>query len=191
MRLLIVPLNQYRDDMQVFLLTGSNKGNRLKALARAYHEISLKTGRVVAFSSIYETEPWGFQADMQFLNQVIQVDTSMDPFDMITSILDIEVMMGRKREDSGYQSREIDIDILLYSDRIIELKNLQIPHPRLHLRKFVLEPLAELEPEICHPIFNMTIRQLLGQCPDLTKVSRRYDQSMIPSLFKMYGKILI
>ena len=91
--------------------------------------------------------------------------------------------MGRKRQQGGYQSRIIDIDILLYADRIIDTGNLQIPHPRLHLRRFVLMPLAELAPDLIHPVLKKSIQELLKQCIDTGRIERLYDKIAIRGLF--------
>jgi 2-amino-4-hydroxy-6-hydroxymethyldihydropteridine diphosphokinase len=167
----------------VFLSLGSNKGSRLRAIARANSEISDNIGTIVAFSSIYETEPWGFQADKNFLNQVIEIETELEPDVLMTELLKLESMMGRKRS-VDYQSREIDIDILLYADRVVQNDNLQIPHPRMHLRKFVLEPLVEIAPVFVHPVFGNTTTEILEQCQDTTHIALRYEKGLIPSLFE-------
>jgi 2-amino-4-hydroxy-6-hydroxymethyldihydropteridine diphosphokinase len=167
----------------VFLSLGSNKGSRLKALALANREIAGRIGAIVAFSSIYETEPWGFKADKNFLNQVVGIETNLEPDVLMTELLKLESLMGRERS-VGYQSREIDIDILLYADRVVQDDHLQIPHPRMQLRKFVLEPLVELVPDIIHPVFGNTATELLEQCLDITHVALRYEKSLIPSLFE-------
>jgi 2-amino-4-hydroxy-6-hydroxymethyldihydropteridine diphosphokinase len=167
----------------VFLSLGSNKGSRLKAIALANREIAGRIGAIVAFSSIYETEPWGFKADKNFLNQVIGIETDLEPDLLMTELLKLESLMGRERT-VGYQSREIDIDILLYADRIVQDDQLQIPHPRMHLRKFVLEPLVELVPDIIHPVLGSTSAELLELCQDKTHVALRYENSQIPSLFE-------
>ena len=168
----------------VFLSLGSNQGDRLHALALATREVSEKAGKAVGYSSIYETEPWGFKADQHFLNLVISVETILEPEVLIGELLKVEALMGREREAGGYRSREIDIDILLYGDRIIENAKLHIPHARMHQRKFVLEPFVELAPDAVHPVFGTTARQLLGKCDDTSHVVLLYEQMKVPSLFE-------
>jgi 2-amino-4-hydroxy-6-hydroxymethyldihydropteridine diphosphokinase len=168
----------------VFLSLGSNKGDRLGALARAYAEISILAGNEVSFSSVYETEPWGFKAEQEFLNQVISFETDLKPEALISELLGIETRMGRKRQNEGYQSREIDIDILLYGDLTMEGDDLKLPHPRMHERSFVLIPLAELAPGIIHPVFGQSAIRLLNGCMDTTRVVKRFDRADVPSLFR-------
>jgi len=167
----------------VFLSLGSNQGDRLHALARATREVSEKAGKVVGYSSIYETEPWGFKADQHFLNLVLSVETILEPEVLIGELLKVEALMGREREAGGYRSRVIDIDILLYGDRIIENAKLQIPHARMHQRKFVLEPLVELAPDAVHPVFGITTRQILDRCTDTSLVVLLYKRMQVSFLF--------
>ncbi len=171
----------------VFLCIGSNQGNRLNALAVAYKVLSDVTGTVTDFSSVYESEPWGFKAETYFLNQILVVETNQEPLELISLILATETGMGRERKSAGYQSREIDIDILLYSDLVIDAGNLQIPHPRMHLRRFVLEPLAELAPGMIHPLMKKSIQELLKQCSDIGRVERVYDKMAVRRLFGIDG----
>jgi 2-amino-4-hydroxy-6-hydroxymethyldihydropteridine diphosphokinase len=168
----------------VYLSLGSNKGDRLLALAKAYRNVSDKVGEVVSYSSIYETEPWGFISDQHFFNQVIVVETILEPASLITSLLEIEILLGRKRHPGPYESREIDIDILLYSDKVLDNVNLQIPHPRLHERMFILEPLAEVAPTLVHPLFGITVRQLIDNCGDTNWIGIKYQQINVLSLFE-------
>jgi len=168
----------------VYLSLGSNKGDRLYSLARAFTEVSEKVGKVVAYSSVYETEPWGFVAEQQFYNQVLVAETDLSPVELIKTLLQTEALLGRVRQPGAYESREIDIDILLYDDQILDDASLQIPHPRLHQRMFVLEPLAEVAPKVVHPLFGITARQLIDDCSDTTRIVIKYRQQMIPSLFE-------
>ena len=154
----------------VLLSIGSNQGDRFKALMEVSGRLPEKAGPVTGYSSVFESEPWGFDADTDFLNQVLQIQTSLEPSELLAAIQEIETAMGRHRQPGGYQSRVIDIDILFYGDEVINDGDLLIPHPRLHLRKFVLQPLAELQPDFKHPLLGKSIRELLEECDDHTRV---------------------
>jgi 2-amino-4-hydroxy-6-hydroxymethyldihydropteridine diphosphokinase len=168
----------------VFLSLGSNKGNRLHTMARACKEISIKAGEIAALSSMYETEPWGFQADQNFFNLVVSIETQLEPNTLIRALLNIETLLGRQRQPGGFQSREIDIDILFYDNRVMMNNELQIPHPRLHQRMFVLKPLDELAPDFVHPVFGKAVSQLMLECNDEAMVFLRYDKVLLPGLFE-------
>lgn len=157
--------------MKAFLSLGSNLGTRLEALKDAIVRIQSGAGFLVSCSSIYETEPWGFKAEQAFLNMVVEIESSLDPEDLMNELLRIEQLMGRERAEAGYASRLIDLDILLIDGRVFSGKVLQLPHPRMHLRNFVLVPLAEIAPEIIHPIFNRTIQSILYDCPDQSSIT--------------------
>ena len=150
----------------VFLSLGSNEGNRPGALEAARKAIKEVAGEIIAASSVYESEPWGFDSRTNFLNQVLKVETLLEPDKLIAVIMETEASHGRKRLPGSYSSRNIDIDILFYDNRIIHTGDLQIPHPRLHLRRFVMEPLAELDPEWIHPQLGLSVRQIFEQCED-------------------------
>ena len=154
----------------VFLGTGSNEGNRKDNLEKALEMIRARSGEILISSSLYETEPWGFEADTPFLNMVVKIETRLDPVNLLENMLSIERSMGRKRETKGYSSRIIDIDILFYDNLILESQNLHIPHPLLHKRLFVLVPLAEIAPDLIHPVYNKSILSLLSSCTDTSKV---------------------
>jgi 2-amino-4-hydroxy-6-hydroxymethyldihydropteridine diphosphokinase len=125
---------------EVFLGIGSNLGDREGNLRSAAVSIGKLAGGIMAYSSVYETEPWGFQSGEEFLNMVLKLKTAMEPAELLRCILSIELEMGRVRSMSQYSSRIIDIDILLYEDLLVDDAGLTIPHPRLHERKFVLVP---------------------------------------------------
>ena len=128
--------------------------------------IHQQIGTVINTSSIYQTPPWGFEAEQDFLNQVVVIQTVQSPEALIKTILSIEKQLGRIRQGNHYHSRTMDIDILFYNNQIIEQPDLIIPHPRIRERKFVLIPLCEIAPELRHPRFNLTISELLSQCAD-------------------------
>jgi 2-amino-4-hydroxy-6-hydroxymethyldihydropteridine diphosphokinase len=156
----------------VFLGLGTNMGNRAENLSKAVECIEFEIGRVLKTSSVYETEPWGFHSEEQFLNMVVKVETKLGPAELLTKILSIEAFLGRKRKEKQYVSRIIDIDILLYEDQIIDDGNLKIPHPLMHERRFVLEPLCEIEPDLVHPVLRKSIRDLLSVCKDKSEITK-------------------
>ncbi|PCJ89508.1 MAG: 2-amino-4-hydroxy-6-hydroxymethyldihydropteridine diphosphokinase [Flavobacteriales bacterium] len=153
-----------------YLLLGGNLGVRVETLAMTVELIEKRIGQAAKKSSIYETEPWGFQHENKFLNQVIKVKTALLPIELLTKILKIEKQLGRTRNKSQYSARTIDIDILFYNNIIISEKNLQIPHPRLHERKFALVPLCEIASDLFHPILKKSIKKLLENCGDNSQV---------------------
>lgn len=157
-----------------FILFGSNMGDKNKIYAQACLLINNRCGRIVAQSSAYESEPWGFEAKEWFLNRLIVVETELEPEAMLHQLLDIEAELGRVRhpETGGYTSRTADLDILYYGSRIVLTDNLTIPHPRLHQRRFALLPLCEVAPEFVHPAFNMTQTELLKRCFDFSEVRK-------------------
>ena len=157
-----------------FILFGSNMGNKNKIYAQACLLINNRCGRIVAQSSAYESEPWGFEAKEWFLNRLLVVDTVLEPEAMMRQLLDIEAELGRVRhpEAGGYTSRTADLDILYYGSRIVLTDSLTIPHPRLHQRRFALLPLCEVAPEFVHPAFNMTQTELLKRCFDFSEVRK-------------------
>jgi dihydroneopterin aldolase/2-amino-4-hydroxy-6-hydroxymethyldihydropteridine diphosphokinase len=156
----------------VFLGIGTNLGNREINLERAVTTIGLSIGTVVISSSIYQTEPWGFHSDEEFLNMVVKIETDLSPFVLLERILSIESVMGRVRGPEHFSSRLIDIDILLYADMIINEENLKIPHPLLQERRFVLVPFCEIAHEVIHPVLKKTIGELLEECKDRGVVKR-------------------
>lgn len=142
----------------IYLSLGSNLGDRLSNLQNAIVNLSPKV-QLVTQSSIYETEPWGYSDQPAFLNQVIKAETALDPIELLTFLKDVEVLMGRQ-ETFRFGPRLIDIDILFYDDLILETTNLTIPHPRIGERAFVLVPLAEIAPDLRHPVSSKSIQQL-------------------------------
>jgi len=150
----------------VYLSLGSNVGNRQAYLAHAVDEIIIKIGVVKKVSHQYETSAWGFISD-NFLNQVIEVETNIEPHPLIAICLNIETDIGRVRYNSeNYTPRIIDIDMLFYDDLIIEDEMLIVPHPHIPDRKFILIPLNEIAPEYNHPLFNKSVSKMLKECED-------------------------
>ena len=161
------------DINRTYLLLGSNLGDRELYLERAVQLISEKVGVVIAKSAVYETEPWGNTNQPGFLNLALGVDTQLSPFELLETVLEIERMLGRIRHEK-WGSRLIDIDIILYGDEIITVDDqLQIPHSEMQNRKFVLEPLAEIAPNLIHPILRKTITEILTTLTDTLSVSKR------------------
>jgi 2-amino-4-hydroxy-6-hydroxymethyldihydropteridine diphosphokinase len=156
----------------VFLGLGSNLGDREGFLRKALELIDHEAGMVVTSSPVYETEPWGFPAEENFLNMATEIRTEKDPDELLHELLNIEIAMGRIRSGPGYSSRKIDIDILLYENLTIRRPGLSIPHPLMHERRFVLAPLCDIASGIIHPVFKKTISVLLCECKDKSKVIR-------------------
>jgi 2-amino-4-hydroxy-6-hydroxymethyldihydropteridine diphosphokinase len=157
----------------VYLILGSNLGDRMKNLRKATELISKNVGKIINKSSIYETEPWGFNHRINFLNQVLKVITSLKAEEVLEVIIKIEKLSGRKRNNSIYAARVIDIDILFYNNKVIKSDKLIIPHPKIQERMFVLVPMAELQPDLIHPELHVPISQLKNECRD-TKWVREY-----------------
>ena len=146
-----------------YILFGSNQGDKEAILEQACTLINNRCGMLVERSSAYVTEPWGFEAEEWFLNELLVVETELEPDLLMDALLEIEKELGRVRHpgQKGYSSRTIDLDILYYGDHVINTEKVTVPHPRLHLRKFALMPLCEIVPDFLHPIFNLSQTQLL------------------------------
>ena len=156
---------------QVFLLLGSNLGDRLQVLAAAREAIAELAGSMTNQSAIYETEPWGITDQPTFLNQVIEISTSLLPEDLLRIILNIEHDLGRVRYER-WGARVIDIDILYFGQTVMDSARLTLPHPRIQDRRFVLAPLAEIASDFVHPLLQKTSAQLLEECPDTSEASK-------------------
>jgi 2-amino-4-hydroxy-6-hydroxymethyldihydropteridine diphosphokinase len=151
----------------VYLVLGGNLGNRKKNLEIALRMIGVEIGIIQRLSGIYETEPWGFKDTGNFMNQVIEITTDLQPPEVLEKIKKIETYFGREmHEHIKYEPRRMDIDILFYNSEIIQLPDLNIPHPYLHERNFVLVPLNELAADFIHPLLKKSISQLKSECKD-------------------------
>jgi 2-amino-4-hydroxy-6-hydroxymethyldihydropteridine diphosphokinase len=153
----------------VFLLLGTNLGDRSKNLSVARELISRKAGTIITTSAVYKTAAWGNTNQPEFYNQAIQLRTTSTPQETLTKLQRIESEMGRIR-DEKWGSRIIDIDILLWEHSILTEDNLVVPHAQLQHRRFALLPLAEIAPDTIHPILNKSITQLLQECNDMLTV---------------------
>jgi 2-amino-4-hydroxy-6-hydroxymethyldihydropteridine diphosphokinase len=160
---------------RIYLLLGSNLGERKELMDQAVSLVIERIGPVIQRSSFYETEPWGFSSDALFLNRALQVQTSFSPREVMQNIDGIENKLGRERSGREYSSRTIDIDILFYDDIVLKEEHLEIPHPRLQERRFVLVPLDEIAPDLVHPVFRKTVRELLKDCTDTKNVRKFGD----------------
>ena len=156
------------------LLIGGNLGDRKNNLLTAISLINEQCGTLTRSSSIYETEPWGKTDQPSFLNQALEISTSLNARQLMRKILKIEKEMGRVRKEK-LGPRIIDIDILLYENEIHDLRFLKIPHPEMHNRRFVLVPLAEIDPTLQHAVLKKTIAELLEECPDNLEVKKIVD----------------
>jgi 2-amino-4-hydroxy-6-hydroxymethyldihydropteridine diphosphokinase len=161
----------------VYLSLGSNLGDR-EANLRAAIEKLKEIGNPVAVSSFYETEPVDVGAQPWFMNCAVKLDTEKMPRQLIAAILSLEQEMGRSRKQKK-APRTIDIDILLFGSSIIEIPSLTVPHARMQERRFVLEPLAEIAPDVRHPVFKRTIREIRDALPagqTVRKISSGLDK---------------
>ena len=162
---------------QVYLILGSNLGDRLSFFAKAKELLQASSGTITKQSSLYETEPWGFVHENSFLNQVILFETTLEPIQLLGEIKTIESMLGRKNGPERYNARCIDIDILFYDDLVLNSPELVIPHREMTKRRFVMEPLAEISPKQVHPLYKQDCENLLLLCEDICKVRRIEKQT--------------
>lgn len=150
--------------MRVYLGLGTNLGDKEQNLRMSVHQIEERVGNVVSLSAFYITEPWGFDSGNSFLNAVVCVDTNLSPIKLLNETQTIERELGRTKKsvNGQYSDRLIDIDILLYGSMVMNTKELTLPHPLMTRRKFVMEPLAEIAPELVHPVLHQSIKALMN-----------------------------
>jgi 2-amino-4-hydroxy-6-hydroxymethyldihydropteridine diphosphokinase len=159
---------------RVFIGLGSNLGDKKNVLKQAIQFLSEKCGKLLATSSFYETEPHGFESDQQFLNAVVALETDLDPSNLLIQLKDFEKQLGRSQKTTvNYTDRILDLDILYYSDLEFKTNELEVPHPRLYERNFVLVPLAEIAPDFMDVKTGKSIRYLAENSKD-TSIPVKY-----------------
>jgi 2-amino-4-hydroxy-6-hydroxymethyldihydropteridine diphosphokinase len=154
-----------------YLLTGGNLGDRETNLAKARELIMEQCGTITKRSALYETAAWGNEDQPSFLNQALELKTDLNARQLIRRVLKIEKQMGRVRKEK-YGPRPIDIDILLFNDEKHDYRFLRLPHPEMQNRRFALLPLGEIAPEVVHPVFRKSIRELIEECTDPLPVKK-------------------
>ena len=169
-----------RNMAQLLLLLGANLGNRTQTLSQAADLITTRVGPVIRQSGLYETAPWGVADQPAFLNQVLAVETTLEPEAVLTQTQTIEEGLGRVQHEK-WGARTIDIDLLYYDSLILQTNRLTLPHPFLHQRRFTLVPLAEIAPAFLHPVLQKTTVELLADSEDSGEVSI-FNSSKIPPL---------
>lgn len=163
--------------MRVYIGLGSNEGDRIAHLQFALKAIQ-QLGKIAACSSVYESEPWGFESTHGFLNAVVVVDIRLSPMELLVKIHKIEAEAGRVRNESlGYTDRTLDLDILYMDDLLLDSENLSVPHPAIAARKFVLLPLYEISPDWYDVRKQQTVKNLLQSCEDYSIVNKNISFS--------------
>lgn len=155
---------EINNKIQALILLGANFGDAKKTFIHAVNELKC-ISKICKQSSLYSSPSWGFTAP-DFLNQAIIIETALTPQALMDKLLNIEKELGRRRQGEGYQSRTIDMDIILIKEMVICTEKLIVPHPKMHERKFVLVPCSEIAAEWQHPLFKKTISELLEMCED-------------------------
>lgn len=156
---------------RVYLLLGSNEGDRQQWLKEAELELSLHCGDVVLRSAIYSTAAWGLEEQPDFLNRAVAINTHLPAEEFLKQVQSIEKKLGRQRNVKWGQ-RTLDIDILFYGNEVINQPNLTVPHPHMQDRRFALVPLNDIAADVMHPVFNKTVKDLLADCSDPLEVNK-------------------
>jgi len=156
---------------EVFILLGGNLKDKSKIFEETRKLIGERIGMVTKQSSVYVTEPWGFESEL-FWNQALIARTNLNPHQILKQTQTIEKMMGRVKKSDQYEARVMDIDLLFYNDLILNTSELTLPHPKIGDRKFVLIPLNEIAPEKCHPVTGLRVQEMLWLCSDQLNVDR-------------------
>jgi 2-amino-4-hydroxy-6-hydroxymethyldihydropteridine diphosphokinase len=159
---------------EVYLCLGGNLGNCLTTFKAVCGLLEQQVGKIAQQSSIYSSQAWGMNNAPDFFNQVLKLETDLSARGLMNVLLEIEHTLGRERTEgvAGYQNRLVDIDILFFNANIIKTDSLEIPHPRLHLRRFVLEPLNEIAPNYMHPVLHKPVNELLALCTDTGELKK-------------------
>jgi 2-amino-4-hydroxy-6-hydroxymethyldihydropteridine diphosphokinase len=160
-----------------YLLLGSNLGDRENFLRQGLQLLLDANSSLIKLSSIYESEAWGYTDSNIYLNVAVQLNTTHTPEQMLQKCKSIENRLGRVKNSDSYEARTIDMDIIFYGSEIYQSDNLQIPHPQVQHRKFVLLPLTELCPDFLHPVLSKTVKQLLTDCTDSGRVKKQKSLS--------------
>lgn len=159
---------------------GSNLGNREENCEKAIYLLEQKGIKVTKRSSFYETEPWGVKEQPKFINMAVEIETYLKPEELLRTIKEIENEIGR-RSSTRWGPRIIDLDILFYNDLILRTPELEIPHPLIHERDFVLKPLSEIAPDKIHPVLKKTIKELLNWYKSQIPSTKIMDKSQAPN----------
>ncbi len=167
---------------RAYLLLGGDKGDCRRNIIKAISMLAGISDTTPVVSPVFESDPWGFMSNTKFLNVAVIITTESDAYSLLEELHNIEKILGRERDGAesdsrdgsgnkgGYSSREMDIDIIFFNNDIINNKALTVPHPRMHLRRFVLEPLNVIAPDFIHPLFNKSVNRLLKECKDESSV---------------------
>lgn len=157
----------------IFIGLGSNEGDSFQILSDAYLDLKKNVGYLIVSSSIYETAPWGFESQNSFLNAVLKFETNHTPEEILNILQYLETKAGRKRNDSeNYSDRTLDLDLLYYDDLISDREDLEIPHPRISERLFVLKPMVEIDAEWIDVRHNKSMKQLLNDTMDSSSLEK-------------------
>ena len=148
-----------------YLSLGGNLGNTIEIFQNSREILTKKVGKITQISSLYQTAAWGPIPQNDFINQVIEVETKLSAPKLMDILLEIELQQGRVRQER-WGPRTLDLDIIFFGEQLISTENLEIPHPRMEDRKFVLIPMVEINPNLIHPISRKSIRQILLECKD-------------------------